>query len=82
MHLARGPSAPAGYRYAITLNSFAPFSSVHITCHDSVDPGGFYSFNLGTNGSGYAYTASYCYSGDGPNHWVFANGIRSNTVAW
>jgi hypothetical protein len=80
--LAQGPAAPSGYRYAISLSGFSPGSAISITCYDSVSPGGFYSFTLTTDGSGSASTASYCYSGDGPDHWVVANGIGSNDVTW
>ena len=81
-HLSQGPSAPAGYRYAITLSGFSANSSVHIECYDSVSPSGFYAFTLTMNSSGGAFTQSYCYSGDGPDHWVTANGVESNHVAW
>jgi hypothetical protein len=80
--LSQGPVAPAGYRYAISLGGFAPNASVNVTCMDSADPGGFYSFSLKTNGSGSASTSSYCYSGQGPNHWVVAGGVQSNIVVW
>ncbi len=80
--LARGPAAPAGYRYAITLRNFPANSNMTVTCHDSVDPGGFYTFALHTDGNGSAFTQSYCYSGDGPDHWARANGIESNHVIW
>lgn len=80
--LAQGPTAPAGYRYAITLDHFSPNSSVSITCYDSVSPGGFYTFRLGTDSSGHAFTQNYCYSGDGPDHWVTAGGVSSNHVSW
>lgn len=80
--LAQGPTAPAGYRYAITLSDFPPNTAVSISCRDSADPGGFYSFNLTTDSSGWASTQSYCYSNDGPDHWVVAGGIESNHVAW
>jgi len=80
--LAKGPAAPSGFRYAITLNNFAPNAAITITCHDSVDPQGFYTFTLNTNGSGYAFTQSYCYSGDHPDHWFKANGVESNHVQW
>jgi hypothetical protein len=77
--LAQGPAAPSGYRYAITLNGFPANSAVSLNCYDSVSPGGFYSFTLTTNASGSAYTAGYCYSGAGPDHWVIANGrVESN----
>jgi hypothetical protein len=80
--LAQGPSAPAGYRYAITLDHFPANSSISVSCYDSVSPGGFYTFNLGTDSSGHAFTESYCYSGDGPDHWVVANGVQSNHISW
>jgi hypothetical protein len=80
--LAQGPSAPSGYRYAITLSSFPANSTVTITCHDSVDPGGFYTFTLPTDSSGGAHTADQCYSGDHPDHWVRVNGVESNHVIW
>jgi uncharacterized membrane protein YgcG len=80
--LAQGPAAPQGYRYAVTLNGFAANSTVSITCYDSVSTGGFYTFSLSTDGSGNASTASYCYSGDGPEHWVVAGGVESNHVSW
>jgi hypothetical protein len=80
--LAQGPVAPSGYRYAITLSGFAANTPVTISCRDSADPGGFYTFSLTTNSNGQASTQSYCYSGDGPDHWVVANGIESNHVTW
>jgi hypothetical protein len=80
--LAQGPAAPAGYRYAITLTGFPANTSVALNCYDSVSPGGFYPFSLTTNGSGSAFTQSYCYSGDGPDHWVVAAGHESNHVQW
>ncbi|HEX6687958.1 MAG TPA: hypothetical protein VF085_04750 [Solirubrobacterales bacterium] len=80
--LAQGPAAPAGYRYAISLSGFAANTAIPITCYDSVDPGGFYNFSLTTDGTGRASTASYCYSGDGPDHWVVAGGVQSNHVSW
>jgi hypothetical protein len=80
--LAQGPAAPAGYRYAITLSGFGANSAVAISCRDSVTAGGFYPFSLSTNASGAAFTQSYCYSGDGPDHWVVAGGVESNHVTW
>jgi hypothetical protein len=82
VRLTQGPTAPYGYRYAITLSNFAANSAISISCRDSVSPSGFYSFKLTTNGSGQAFTQSYCYTNDGPDHWVIANGIESNHVAW
>jgi|SRR6266536_1378190 len=80
--LAQGPVAPRGYRYAISLSGFAANARVSISCHDSADPGGFYDFALTTNSAGEASTQSQCYSADGPDHWMLANGIESNHVRW
>jgi hypothetical protein len=81
--LAQGPAAPIGYRYAVTVDHFAPNSSVSVSCRDSVSLGGFYTFSLPTDGSGHGFTQSFCYSGDGPEHWVVVNGnVESNHVAW
>ena len=81
--LAQGPAAPAGYRYAITLAGFAANTAVSITCFDSVSTSGFFHpFTLTTDGNGNAFTQSYCFSGDRPEHWVIAGGIASNRVTW
>lgn len=81
--LAQGPEAPVGYRYAITLDNFAPNSGVSISCRDSASPGGFYSFTLRTDGAGHAFTENWCYTNDGPAHWYLANGgVESNVVLW
>lgn len=80
--LSQGPAAPSGYRYAISLIGFPPSAGVSVTCYDSVSPQGFFTFALNTNSSGAASTASYCYSGDGPEHWVVAGGVESNHVTW
>ena len=82
VHLDRGPVAPAGYRYAVSLSGFASGQTVSVSCRDSVSPGGFYTFSLQANGSGAASTHSYCYSADGPDHWVVAGGVESNHVSW
>jgi WD40 repeat protein len=82
IRLSRGPTAPAGYRYSITVDGFTPNRDVTITCHDSVDQNGFYQFTLHVDSAGRASTNSYCYSGDGPDHWVTADGIESNHVTW
>ncbi|MDX6288029.1 MAG: hypothetical protein QOG53_3514 [Frankiales bacterium] len=79
--LAQGPTAPEGYRYAITLNNFASNAGIGISCYDSASAA-FYQFTLNTDGSGHAFTQSYCYSNDGPGHWVIANGVESNHVSW
>lgn len=80
--VSQGPAAPYGYRYAIALTGFDPNSSVGVECYDSQDPGGFYYFTLGTDGSGDASTSSYCYSATGPDYWVVAGGLMSNEVTW
>jgi hypothetical protein len=79
--LAQGPAAPAGYRYAVTLSGFPANSGVSIECYDSVSPSGFYNFTLTTNAAGAASSAAWCYSGDGPDHWVIAGGVESNHVS-
>lgn len=80
--LAKGPAVSGGYRYLITLGGFAPNTVVPVQCYDSVSPNGFYPFSLKTNAAGAASTSAYCYSGDGPDHWVVAGGIASNHVSW
>jgi hypothetical protein len=80
--LSQGPSAPQGYRYAIRLSGFPASTSVSVTCYDSASTGGFYTFQLGTDAAGQAFTQSQCYSGDGPDHWVVAGGHESNHVQW
>ena len=82
MSLAQGPAAPFGYRYSVDLSNFPANASVTVTCHDSVDPQGFYTFTMQTDGNGSAFTQNQCYSMDGPDHWVFANGVESNHVSW
>jgi hypothetical protein len=80
--LGQGPVAPKGYRYAIRLSGFAAGTGVSVSCHDSVDPGGFFTFTLTTDGAGNASTESQCYSADGPDHWIVAGGVESNHVSW
>ena len=80
--VSQGPPATVGFRYAITFANFAPNSSVSVSCRDSVDPGGFFTFSLGTDGNGAAFTQSQCFSADGPQHWVVAGGVESNRVSW
>jgi hypothetical protein len=60
--LAQGSTAPAGYRYAVTPQAFPANSAVTVTCHDSVDPGRFYTFTMYTDGSGNAFVQNQCYS--------------------
>jgi hypothetical protein len=82
VRLAQGPAAPQGYRYAVTLTGFPATASVAVTCYDSVNPGGFYTFHITTDQAGSAFAQSQCYSGDGPDHWVTAAGHKSNHVRW
>jgi hypothetical protein len=82
VYLQPGPPAKHGYRYDIQLMNFLPNSDVHVQCYDSIDPGGFYPFTLHTDSAGLASTASECYSGDGPDHWVKAGGVESNNAIW
>jgi hypothetical protein len=55
---------------------------VAVTCYDSVSPSGFITFNVTTGATGSATSQSGCFSGDGPDHWVSANGVQSNHVSW
>jgi hypothetical protein len=81
--LAQGPAfAQGNYRYDVTLDGYPANSAVSITCYDSVSPGGFFTFALGTDGAGHAQSAAYCHSPDGPDHWVIAGGVSSNHVTW
>jgi hypothetical protein len=80
--LARGPAAPHGYWYTVSLSGFEPDTEVSVVCHDSVDTGGFSSVTVHTDGQGAATIAQACYSGDGPDHWVTANSTMSNHVTW
>jgi hypothetical protein len=82
IHLTQGPAAPSGYRYAITLSGFPAAANVSVTCYDSVSIRGFYTFTMHTDSAGDASTATACYSADGPDHWVKADGISSNHVTW
>jgi hypothetical protein len=67
----------------VSLQGFPANSSVSISCRDSADPAGFFTFSMTTDGSGSASTQNQCYSGDGPDHWVVANGsVESNHVQW
>lgn len=80
--LTQGPAASNGYWYAISLNNFPANSTVIVTCYDSASPGGFQPLPLTTSGAGTASEQNYCFSGDGPDHWVVAGGAQSNHVSW
>jgi hypothetical protein len=80
--LTQGPVAPRGYRYAVSLAGFPVDSDVTVECYDSLSPDPFYIFELPIDSSGSAFTDDYCYSADGPDHWVDVDGVESNRVAW
>ena len=81
--LSKGSSAPNGSWYAVSLGGFASGSSVILTCHDSADPGGFFTQQVTIGGNGGASAPNLCYSSDGPDHWVTtSNGVTSNRVTW
>ncbi|MEM9713472.1 MAG: hypothetical protein AAGA17_14740, partial [Actinomycetota bacterium] len=80
--VSQGPAAPAGYRYAVALSGFTPSTVVRVTCHDSVDSAGFFSFSLPIDAAGRASTSSMCYSADGPEYWVTVDGLVSNRARW
>lgn len=82
VHLSQGPPASSGYRYAITVSGFPTNVSLTVSCRDSADPNGFFAFTLATDQAGSASTDRQCYSNDGPDHWVVADGIPSNTATW
>lgn len=68
--------------YLISLTGFPANSSVPVTCYDSVEPTGFNSFTVQTDGSGSAWNDDGCLvrgSATGSDqHWVVAGGIKSN----
>ena len=81
--LSRGAqTGSAGYYYSVAITGFSPNSSVSLACHDSVDPQGFVTRSLTTNGSGAASSSTLCRSSDGPDHWVTGDGVTSNVVSW
>ncbi|GAA3782255.1 hypothetical protein GCM10022225_83280 [Plantactinospora mayteni] len=82
VRLSQGAPATAGYWYDVRLDKFPPDSAAELVCRDSVGPSGFKTFSIRTDGAGTAHIAEACYSGDGPQHWITANGIESNRVAW
>jgi hypothetical protein len=80
--LTKGEPAPFGFWYAVVLSGFPANATVSVVCRDSADPGGFKTFAMTVDGSGRASTPRACYSGDGPEHWVTADGRESNRVTW
>ncbi|MFY1649271.1 SH3 domain-containing protein [Solwaraspora sp. WMMB762] len=77
-----GQSAPSGFRYAITLTGYPAHKNIIVTCHDSADPAGFWTFTITTDAAGSAYTDRQCWSGAGPNYWVTADGVASSAITW
>ncbi|WP_157756656.1 hypothetical protein [Plantactinospora sp. KBS50] len=82
MQLAQGPAAEQGYYYAISLSGFPPQSDITVVCRDSITPDGFKTGTLRTDDGGIAASESFCYSGEGEEHWITANGQESNRVRW
>jgi hypothetical protein len=80
--LAQGTAAPAGSWYSITLDGFQAGLDIGVSCRDSVDPTGFKTVSVTTDSTGHAAIGNACFSGDGPDHWVVANGVESNHVSW
>lgn len=80
--LTEGASAQSGYWYAISAKNFAPNTSVTVTCYDSVTPSGFYPKMVATDANGSYSNTKYCFSGDGPDHWVIVSEVQSNHVTW
>jgi hypothetical protein len=80
--LSQGPAAPSGYWYVIALAGFDPNTDVLVACFDSVsqDGQGFRSFTLHTDASGNSGSSRDCFSGDGPEHWVTADGFAGSQI--
>jgi hypothetical protein len=83
VRLQQGAVAPQGFYYIVSLEGFGASAAVSISCRDTVSPEGFHSFAIVADDSGRATATQGCYSGDGPDHWVVANGsTESNHVTW
>ncbi|MEV0132584.1 hypothetical protein AB0H83_29500 [Dactylosporangium sp. NPDC050688] len=82
VQLAQGAPATFGYWYDVHLNGFPASTAVELVCRDSADPDGFKTFTVRTDDTGAARIAQACYSGDGPQHWITADGQTSNKVTW
>lgn len=82
VRLSKGAAATAGYWYVVRLRGFHPRAMVTVVCRDSADPNGFKTLSLTADNNGAAGVERACYSGDGPEHWVTANGLASNRVTW
>lgn len=81
MRLTQGAQYGGAYWYSVELAGFAPNSSVTVVCHDSVDAS-FYSDVIVVDEYGEAVDSKFCFSNDGPEHWVTAQGYESNRVVW
>lgn len=84
MQLSQGPAAKFGFRYDVAISGFPADADILVDCYDSAAPAKeFFTFTLHTDGDGNAHTASECFSGDGPSHWVIVRDeYRSNLVDW
>ncbi|MET7708924.1 hypothetical protein [Micromonospora sp. NPDC005413] len=80
--LEQGPAAEQGYWYDIRLSGFPPSSDITVVCRDSITPDGFKTATLTVNDTGAAESKSFCYSGEGEEHWFTADGHDSNRVRW
>lgn len=86
--LSQGPANGKAYWYAITLRGFHPRFEYTVGCYDdhmahhleSTAP--FRTFQLRTDGTGYAFTDTSCFSGEGERHWVEVGPYASDDVEW
>lgn len=79
--LRQGDRAAFGHWYSVALRGFPPNSRVVVQCHDSKDSA-FFVKSLRVSAEGTAVDERVCYSGDGPLHWVTAEGNESVKIAW
>jgi hypothetical protein len=82
--LAQGRAADeGGYFYAVTLSGFPAGWVADVECFDSSDPyNAFHSFLMTVDASGRAVKEDGCRSAEGDQHWVVADWVESNRVAW
>lgn len=89
--LARGPAAPEGYWYAITVRGLRPHTTFEVRCFDSEDntptdflpdKRGFRRYPIRTDANGNAYSERGCYSAVNGKHTVSVDDWYSNSVLW
>lgn len=68
----------------VDVAGFSPFQTVTIVSEASSDPNNWCgNWTVTTDANGSAHAEEHCHWGyHGESVWVFANGIRSNTVVW